>query len=110
RRAGVTPAITAVTQRMNDGFAFDLITDRAAVTAAGDVDHALLRSMQPCPLDCFGECFNAMDLPLRLTVARLRRLPDRVVDQRLAERPDRAGDLVAGGDDVVERLLDPVAV
>ncbi len=40
----------------------------------------------------------------------LRRLPDRVVDQRLAERPDRAGDLVAVGDDGVERALDPVAV
>src|SRR5204863_2638106 len=40
----------------------------------------------------------------------LRRLPDRVVDQRLAERPDRAGDLVAGGDDVVERFFDPAAV
>ena len=40
----------------------------------------------------------------------LRRLTHRVVDQRLAERPDRAGDLVAGGDDVVERLFDPVAI
>jgi hypothetical protein len=25
---------------MNDGFAFNLIADRAAMTAAGDVDHA----------------------------------------------------------------------
>ena len=41
---------------------------------------------------------------------RLSRLPDRVVDQRLAERPDRAGDLVAVGDDGVERPLDPVAI
>ena len=55
RRAGVTPAITAVTQRMNDEFAFDLIADRTAMTAAGDFDHTLLRSMQPCPLDSFGD-------------------------------------------------------
>ena len=41
---------------------------------------------------------------------RLRRLAHGVVDQGLAERPDRAGDLVAGGDDGVERGLDPVAV
>src|SRR5689334_20998413 len=40
----------------------------------------------------------------------LRRLPHRVVDQRLAERPDRAGDLVAAGDDGVEGRLDPFAV
>ena len=40
----------------------------------------------------------------------LRRLAHRVVDQRLAERPDRAGHLVAAGDHVVERLLDPAAV
>src|SRR5882762_1770928 len=40
-------------------------------------------------------------------VSGLRRLPHRVVDQRLAERPDRAGDLVAGGDDGIERRLDP---
>src|ERR1700751_1353179 len=33
-----------------------------------------------------------------------------VVDQRLAERPDRAGNLVAGSDDGVERRLDPRAV
>jgi hypothetical protein len=41
--------------------------------------------------------------------SRLRRPAHRVVDQRLAERPDRAGDLVTGGDDRVERGLDPVA-
>src|SRR5882672_5664654 len=40
RRAGVTSAITAVTQRMNDEFALDLIADGAAVTAASDVTHA----------------------------------------------------------------------
>src|SRR5215510_10321642 len=54
--------------------------------------------------------FNAMELPLRLTVARLRRLPDRVVDQRLAQRPDCARHLVAGSNDFVERLCDPGAV
>ena len=39
-----------------------------------------------------------------------RRFAHGVVDQRLAERPDRAGDLVAGGDDGIERGFDPVAV
>src|ERR1700680_4733788 len=39
-----------------------------------------------------------------------RRFTHRVVDQRLAERPDRAGDLVAGGDDGIERGFDPAAV
>src|SRR5260370_6613791 len=39
-----------------------------------------------------------------------RRLASRVVDQSLAERPDRAGDLVAGGDDGIERGFDPAAV
>ncbi|KAG5730989.1 hypothetical protein E4T56_gene17777, partial [Termitomyces sp. T112] len=40
----------------------------------------------------------------------LLRPPHRVVHQRLAERPDRARDLVTAGDHVVERALDPVAV
>src|SRR5690348_1384973 len=39
-----------------------------------------------------------------------RRFADRVVDQGLAERPDRAGDLVALGDHVVEGPFDPAAV
>src|SRR6185503_12656741 len=55
-------------------------------------------------MDCFVASLLAM------TEATLSRLPHGVVDQRLAERPDRAGDLVTGGDDVVERLFDPVAV
>src|SRR5437016_8965851 len=42
--------------------------------------------------------------------SRLRRLPHRVVDQRLAERPDRAGHVVAAGDDGIERGFDPFAV
>jgi hypothetical protein len=60
----VTPAIRAVAQRMNDGFAFNLIADRAAVTAAGDVDHA--RS----PIDVL--------LQLRLAVMQLWRISDPV--------------------------------
>src|SRR6266480_5718212 len=40
----------------------------------------------------------------------LRRLAHGVVDQCLAARPDRAGDLVTGGDDGIERRLDPVAI
>src|SRR6266481_7426429 len=40
----------------------------------------------------------------------LRRAAHGVVDQRLAERPDRAGDLVTGGDDGIERGFDPTAV
>jgi hypothetical protein len=58
RRAGVTPAIRAVTQRMTDRFAIDLIADRAAMTAAGDVDH--VRS----PIDVL--------VALRLALAQLR--------------------------------------
>src|SRR4029078_3757765 len=42
RRTGVAAAIRAVTQRMNDGFAFDLVADGAAMTAASDVAHASL--------------------------------------------------------------------
>jgi hypothetical protein len=53
-----------VTQRMHDGFAFNLIADRAAMTAAGDVDHA--RS----PID--------MLLQLRLAVVQLWRISDPV--------------------------------
>src|ERR1700693_1019919 len=40
----------------------------------------------------------------------LSRFAHGVVDQRLAQRPDRAGDLVTVGDDGIERGLDPVAV
>src|SRR6266851_8947738 len=40
----------------------------------------------------------------------LSRFAHGVVDQGLAERPDRAGDLVAGGDDGIERGFDPAAV
>src|SRR6266576_533008 len=40
----------------------------------------------------------------------LRRLAHGVVDQCLAERPDRAGNLVTGGDHGIERRLDPVAI
>src|SRR6185437_15006228 len=43
-------------------------------------------------------------------IATLCRSPDGIVDQGLAERPDRAGDLMAGGDHVIERPLDPIAV
>jgi hypothetical protein len=43
---------------MNDRFALDPIADRAAVTAAGDVDHA------HSPIDAI--------MPLRLAVAQLR--------------------------------------
>src|SRR6185312_3741692 len=37
-------------------------------------------------------------LSCAVLVGRLSRLPDRVIHQRLAERPDRAGNLVAAGD------------
>src|ERR1700694_4568513 len=40
----------------------------------------------------------------------LRRSAHGVVDQGLAQRPDRAGDLVDGGDHGIERGLDPVAI
>src|SRR5215468_8172791 len=40
----------------------------------------------------------------------LRRLAYGVVDQRLAERPDRAGDLVAACNHFIERVRNPVAV
>src|SRR5882672_10722158 len=60
RRAGVTSAITAVTQRMDDEFALDLIADGATMTAASDVTHALLRSMRALP-------FRSID------VARMKR-------------------------------------
>src|SRR5579863_1092275 len=42
--------------------------------------------------------------------ATLRRSAHCVIHQRLAERPDRAGNLVAGSDYGIERGLDPVAV
>src|ERR1700730_11939915 len=47
------------------------------------------------------------DLPER---AASRRFTHGVVDQRFAERPDRAGNLVAGRDHRIERRHDPVAV
>jgi hypothetical protein len=49
---------------MNDRFAFNLIADRAAMTAAGDVDHAFLQSMR--------------SMPLRLAVAQLWRISEPV--------------------------------
>src|SRR3954470_10769269 len=76
RCAGVTPAIRAVTQRVNDRLALDLIADRAAVTAAGDVDHASLpqstRLLLPLPPEIgseIGGSTTQWPLPLRLTVA-----------------------------------------
>jgi hypothetical protein len=48
-----------MTQRVNEELALDLITDRAAVTAAGDVAHALLLSrrlhaaLPQCPVAGF---------------------------------------------------------
>src|SRR5258707_9274481 len=45
-----------------------------------------------------------------LWITELRRFPHGVIHQCLAERPDRAGDLVTGGDDGIERGLDPAAV
>lgn len=70
--AGVEPAIAAVTQRMHDRVALDLVTDCAAVTAAGDGAHSFLpvegryrRSITPGTRG-----FNdASDLKLRPTVA-----------------------------------------
>src|SRR5882757_8833972 len=64
----------------------------------------------PPSLMSYGGQVVAALLAMTEESAVLRRLPHRVIDQRLAERPDRAGDLVAAGDHGIERLLDPVAV
>ena len=74
RCAGVTPAIVAVAQRMNDQFALDLIANGTAMTAAGDVAHdcspidALAQSTQSIAFEIGG--FNgAITFRLRPTVA-----------------------------------------
>src|SRR5258708_27032831 len=68
------------------------------------------QSISKQSVDCFVATLLAMTEVYSAYDFCLRRLPYRVVDQRLAERPDRAGDLVAGGDDLVERFCDPAAV
>ena len=49
RRAGVAPAIGAVTQRMDDRFPGDLVTNLAAVTAAGHIARGFLQLIRGLP-------------------------------------------------------------